>query len=212
MCIFASATMSIGPTMPSMMSRIIAVERGRDLHRIAMQPDQCGIGIGLEELLEAETVEALQHPEFLRASVLEGLEHHLVDAVLRGAIGRQAHRQVLHRHAPPGRRRHHPEIEGPGAFVLRQAVAQHVVVRMAMQPFSHLGVDLAPFLVGQVPCGDRRPQQFPAAATGASLPRSAAPAHRDRPTSARASRWCLIAARRWRTSGGRSLPQPADSA
>src|SRR3546814_16057843 len=88
--------------------------------------------IGVEEFLDAEAVEALQHPVFLRPPVLELLQHRLVETVLRDRIGRQTHRQRLHGHAPPGGRRHHAKVEGTGALVLGPAVAEQFVVRMAV--------------------------------------------------------------------------------
>ncbi len=80
--------------------------------------------------------------------VLKLLQHRLVDAVLRRVVGGQSSDHRLHRDSPPRGRRHDAEVEGPRAFVLRQSVAEHVVVGMTVQPFRHLGVDLAPVGVG----------------------------------------------------------------
>jgi hypothetical protein len=122
--------------------------RGDALHRIAVDVEHAGVRIAFEEGGEARRVETLQHPVFPRPAMLDCLQHHPVDAVLRRWVRGQATDDHAHRYAPPGGRGQHAKIEGPGALVLGQAVAQHVVVGVAAQPVRQARIDLAPFRVG----------------------------------------------------------------
>ena len=102
-------------------------------------------------------MKAFQHPVLLRPAKLAVLQHHFVQSVLGARIGRQrGHRGQGH--APPSGWRQRTKIKSPGALALGQAIAEHVIVRMADQPFGNHPQNLSPILVGTRRPGIVRPR------------------------------------------------------
>ena len=114
-----------------------------------MYPYDAGIRVGVEQGSQTAAVKAFEYPALRRAGVLDVLQHHAVQGVLRVMVLGE----VLNcdRDAPPGAGVHRAKVEGPGAFTLGQPVAEQIVVGVADNPRRNSLENVTPVRVGPGP-------------------------------------------------------------
>ena len=122
---------------------------GEHLHRVAVYPDDAGVRVGIEERSQASAVKSLEHPPLRPTGVLDVLQHHAVQGVLRVMVLWK----ILdgHGHPPPGAGVRRAEVEGPRTFTLGQSRAEQIVVGVADDPRRDAVEDLPPVGVGLCP-------------------------------------------------------------